>query len=106
MLNIALTLGPAKSSGFGLQPIDASDIKAYCDLFKQDLTIWEVEQVLGMAKSFVNAHQEYDGENCAPPTSIESREHAADVSKRLKDMLIKRSQSNKRSAPIGGRDEQ
>ena len=106
MLDIALRLGPAKSSGFGLQPIAPIDIKAYCDLFKQELSIWEVEQVLEMAREFVGAHAEYDGTDCAPPTSVQVTEHLSDVSNRLRDLLVKRSQTNKHSAPIGGRQDE
>ena len=99
-------LGPAKSSGMGLQPISVVDIKAYCELFKEELTIWEVEQLLNMAKVFVGAHTEYDGVDCAPPSTKKDEitdEHLRDVSNRLKQLLINRSQANKRSAPLGGR---
>lgn len=105
---MALVLGPAKSSGFGLQPISVVDIKAYCELFKEELRIWEVEQLLHLAKEFVTAHAEFDGVDCAPPSTVVDEitdEHVAEVSNKLKALLIKRSQANKRSAPIGGRSE-
>jgi|AntRauTorcE11898_2_1112593.scaffolds.fasta_scaffold02778_6 hypothetical protein len=103
LLDIALKLGPAKSSGFGLQPISPIDIKAYCDIFKADLSIWEAEQLMQLAKLFVGSHGEYDGNDCAAPITQIPEEYKADVSKRLLEMLVKRSQANKRSAPIGGR---
>lgn len=106
LLNIALRLGPAKSSGFGLQPISPVDIKAYCDMFKEDLSIWEVEQVLEMAKVFVGAHAEYDGNNCTSPVAVADEGQAAEVSQKLFQMFVKRSQSNKHSEPIGGRQDE
>jgi len=74
-------------------------------VFKCELSIWESETILNLARLFVASHEEYDGENCAPPVSVAREEAIADVAKRLKDMFIRRSQSNKHSAPIGGRDE-
>ena len=103
LLNIALSIGLATNNGFGVQTMTAADIKAYNDVFKADISIWEAETLLKMSSKYVAAINEYDGVDCAPPASQDLQQDRAEISAKILAAFTRRSQANKRSAPIGGR---
>jgi len=103
LLSMALSIGLSTQNGFGMQTMTASDIKAYNDVFQADIGIWEAETLLKMSTTYVGSINEYDGVDCLAPASQDLQQNREDVSAKLLATLTRRSQGNKRSAPLGGR---
>jgi hypothetical protein len=102
---MAMTIGLAGSSGFGMTQMKPADIKAYSDVFKDDLSIWEAETLLRISGQYISAYHEYDGVDCLPPNIEDVENSREEVAAKLKATFARRSQANKRSPPIGGRNE-
>lgn len=103
LLNIGVSIGLSKSTGFGMTTMSPMDIKAYSEVFKYEFEIWEAETLMRMSNVYVSAYNEFDGVDCLPPASQDLQRDRDEVASKLLQSLVRRSQANKRSAPIGGR---
>ena len=74
MVSVFREIGLANSSGMQLTPISFSELDAYCNRMKTDLTPWESITLIGMSRQYVNYLNKGTDKNCQSPWNDRSDE--------------------------------
>lgn len=62
-----LDCGVAMSGSMSMIPISWTELSAYCQLSKTDLTAWEADHVIAMSREYCSFIQEAKSETCPQP---------------------------------------